>query len=69
MICHKALRAVGTEVIDFISISVTSIEIQRGLDDFTIDVGATYLDDDPLSRVRTVPLDRERRVAAPRPAR
>lgn len=42
--------------------SHTSIEIQRGLDDFTIDVGVTYLDNDPLSRVRTVPLYRERYV-------
>jgi DNA-binding transcriptional LysR family regulator len=43
-------------------ISQTSIEIQRGLDDFTIGVGITYLDNDPLSRVRTVPLYRERYV-------
>jgi DNA-binding transcriptional LysR family regulator len=40
--------------------SQTSIDIQRELDDFTIDVGLTYLDNDPLSRVRTVPLYRER---------
>jgi DNA-binding transcriptional LysR family regulator len=43
-------------------ISLSSMEIQRGLDDFTIDVGITYLDNDPLSRVRTVPLYRERYV-------
>jgi DNA-binding transcriptional LysR family regulator len=43
-------------------ISQTSAEIQRGLDDFTVDVGVTYLDNDPLSRVRTVPLYRERYV-------
>jgi hypothetical protein len=43
-------------------ISQTSIEIQRGLDEFTIDVGVTHLDNDPLSRVRTVPLYRERYV-------
>ncbi len=42
--------------------SQTSIEIQRELDDFTIDVGLTYLDNDPLSRVLTVPLYRERYV-------
>jgi len=42
--------------------SQTSSEIQRELDDFTIDVGVTYLDNDPLSRVRTVPLYRERYV-------
>jgi DNA-binding transcriptional LysR family regulator len=43
-------------------ISQTSAEIQRGLDDFTIDVGITYLDNEPLSRVRTVPLYKERYV-------
>jgi DNA-binding transcriptional LysR family regulator len=43
-------------------ISQTSVEIQRGLDDFTIDVGITYLDNEPLSRVRTVPLYKERYV-------
>jgi DNA-binding transcriptional LysR family regulator len=43
-------------------ISQTSIDIQRELDDFIIDVGLTYLDNDPLSRVRTVPLYRERYV-------
>src|SRR5580698_1393283 len=43
-------------------ISQSSVEIQRGLDDFTIDVGITYLDNDPLSRVRTVPLYKERYV-------
>jgi DNA-binding transcriptional LysR family regulator len=43
-------------------ISLSSMEIQRGLDDFTIDVGITYLDNDPLSRVQTVPLYRERYV-------
>jgi DNA-binding transcriptional LysR family regulator len=43
-------------------ISQTSVEIQRGLDDFTIDVGLTYLDNEPLSRVRTVPLYKERYV-------
>ena len=43
-------------------ISQPSIEIQRELDDFTIDVSLTYLDNEPLSRVRTVPLYRERYV-------
>jgi DNA-binding transcriptional LysR family regulator len=42
--------------------SQTSIELQRELDDFTIDVGLTYLDNEALSRVRTVPLYRERYV-------
>ena len=39
--------------------SLASIEIQRGLDDFTLDVGVTYLDNEPLSSVRTIPLYRE----------
>lgn len=43
-------------------ISQTSVEIQRGLDDFTIDAGITYLDNEPLSRVRTEPLFREHYV-------
>ena len=43
-------------------ISQTSVEIQRGLDDFTIDAGITYLDNEPLSRVRTQPLFREHYV-------
>jgi DNA-binding transcriptional LysR family regulator len=47
-------------------ISQTSVEIQRGLDDFTIDVGVTYLDNEPLSQVRTVPLYRERYVLVTR---
>ena len=43
-------------------ISQTSAEIQRGLDEFTIDIGVTYLDNDPLSRVQTAALYRERYV-------
>jgi DNA-binding transcriptional LysR family regulator len=43
-------------------ISQTSLEIQRDLDDFKIDVGMTYLDNETLSRVRTAPLYRERYV-------
>jgi DNA-binding transcriptional LysR family regulator len=43
-------------------ISQTSFEIQRDLDDFTIDVAVTYLDNEALSHVRTVPLYRERYV-------
>jgi DNA-binding transcriptional LysR family regulator len=49
-------------------ISQTSVEIQRGLDDFSIDVGITYLDNEPLSRVRTLPLYRERYVLVTRKA-
>ena len=40
--------------------SRTSIEIQRGLDDFSLDIGLTYLDNEPLARVRTLPLYQER---------
>ena len=40
--------------------SQTSIEIQRNLDEFSLDVGITYLDNEPLARVRTLPLYRER---------
>lgn len=41
-------------------ISSTSVDIQAGLDGFGIDAGITYLDNEPLSHVRTVPLYRER---------
>jgi DNA-binding transcriptional LysR family regulator len=40
--------------------SLSSAEIQRGLDDFSLDVGFTYLDNDPLVRVRRLSLHRER---------
>jgi DNA-binding transcriptional LysR family regulator len=42
--------------------SLTSSEIQRGLDEFTLDAGITYLDNEPLVAVRTQPLYRERYV-------
>jgi DNA-binding transcriptional LysR family regulator len=45
-------------------LSQTSMEIQRGLDDYSVDVGLTYLDNEPLLRVRTQPLYRERYVLA-----
>ncbi|WP_019645172.1 LysR family transcriptional regulator [Novispirillum itersonii] len=41
-------------------VSLSSREIQRGLDEFEIDVGVTYLDNEPLSHVRMVPLYSER---------
>lgn len=41
-------------------LSLTSIEIQRGLDDFNLDGGLTYLDNEPLASVRAIPLYRER---------
>ena len=40
--------------------SMSSIDIQRGLDDFGLDVGLTYLDNEPLARIRAMPLYRER---------
>jgi DNA-binding transcriptional LysR family regulator len=42
--------------------SLTSILIQRGLDDFDLDAGVTYLDNEPLVRARQLPLYRERYV-------
>jgi DNA-binding transcriptional LysR family regulator len=43
-------------------VSLNSISIQRGLDEFSLDVGVTYLDNEPLARVRCLPLYRERYV-------
>lgn len=40
--------------------SMTSVEIQRGLDKFEIDAGLTYLENEPLSHVRKAALYRER---------
>ena len=38
----------------------SSIEIQRGLDEGTLDAGLTYLENEPLRNVRMLPLYRER---------
>jgi DNA-binding transcriptional LysR family regulator len=43
-------------------LSQTSVEIQRSLDDFTADAGLTYLDNEPLERVKTQALYREHYV-------
>jgi DNA-binding transcriptional LysR family regulator len=43
-------------------LSQSSIEIQRALDAFEIDIGMTYLDNEPLINVRTESLYRERYV-------
>ncbi len=51
---------------DIVVTSLTSIEIQRRLDDFRLDVGVTYLDNEPLARVRAQPLYRERYVLVTR---
>ncbi|WP_029007209.1 LysR family transcriptional regulator [Azospirillum halopraeferens] len=40
--------------------STSSREIQRDLDEFELDAAVTYLDNEPLNRVRTVPLYSER---------
>ncbi len=40
--------------------SMTSVQIQSGLDKFVIDAGLTYLDNEPLSNVRRKQLYRER---------
>lgn len=42
--------------------SMTSIEIQRGLDRFELDAGLTYLENEPLSHVRKTALYSERYV-------
>jgi DNA-binding transcriptional LysR family regulator len=42
--------------------SMSSAEIQRGLDEFSLDVGVTYLDNEPLVRVRRLQLYAERYV-------
>jgi DNA-binding transcriptional LysR family regulator len=39
---------------------MTSIAIQKGLDEFELDAGFTYLDNEPLDNVRTKQLYRER---------
>lgn len=36
--------------------SQSSVEIQQGLDDFTVDAGITYLDNEPLARTRGIHL-------------
>ncbi len=41
-------------------LSQSSIAIQSGLEDFEIDVGLTYLDNEPLTHVRSTALYRER---------
>ena len=41
-------------------LSLTSIDIQSGLGDFSLDAGVTYLDNEPLTGVRAIPLYRER---------
>lgn len=56
---HRRVRAVIR--------SLTSIEIQRGIDDISLDVGITYLDNEPLARVRRFRLYTEQYVLVTRP--
>jgi DNA-binding transcriptional LysR family regulator len=42
--------------------SLTSLEIQRELDEFNLDIGVTYLDNEPLARVRRLQLYTEHYV-------
>jgi DNA-binding transcriptional LysR family regulator len=46
--------------VSLIVVSLNSANIQRGLDDFTLDAGLTYLDNEPLVHVRPLELYRER---------
>ncbi len=39
--------------------AMSSLEIQHGLDNFEIDLGITYLDNDPMPRMKSTPLYRE----------
>lgn len=48
-------------------LSQSSIEIQRGLEAFELHAGVTYLDNEPLTRVRSLPLYREHYVLLGRP--
>jgi DNA-binding transcriptional LysR family regulator len=42
--------------------SLTSLDIQRGMEDISLDIGVTYLDNEPLTRVRTYRLYMERYI-------
>src|SRR5262245_34098172 len=46
--------------VQFTILSRTSIEVLQHLENLEIDAGVTYLDNEPLGRVNTVPLYRER---------
>jgi DNA-binding transcriptional LysR family regulator len=59
--------AKGHQRTNIVVTSQTSIEIQRRLDEFGLDVGVTYLDNEPLARVRSLPLYQERYLLITRP--
>ncbi len=42
--------------------SLTSTAIQRGLDTFELDAGLTYLENEPLNNIRSVPLYKDQNV-------
>ena len=46
--------------IDFAVMSLSSIEILRGLEDYSLDVGITYLDNEPVTGLLSIPLYVER---------
>lgn len=48
-------------------LTLSSAAIQRGLDEMELDAGITYLENEPLNRVRRVPLYREHYVYITRP--
>jgi len=50
-------------------LSRSSIEIQRGLDEFELHAGITYLDNEPLAHVRSQPLYEESLVLLSAPGR
>lgn len=49
-------------------LSMSSVDIRRGIDDFTLDAGVTYLDDASLASLRTEPLYDESYVLMVPPA-
>jgi DNA-binding transcriptional LysR family regulator len=65
---HPVVPLLTTPLIDahpkvsVMVLSQTSVEIQRSLDDFSVDAGLTYLDNEPLERVKTQAMYREHYV-------
>ncbi|WP_075217738.1 LysR family transcriptional regulator [Mongoliimonas terrestris] len=55
----KIIRTAHPNV-DMVMLSQTSVEILRSLDDFSADVGLTYLDNEPISGLVSRPVYRER---------
>ena len=45
--------------VSIVARAMSSLEIQHSLDNFEIDLGITYLDNDPMPRMKSVPLYRE----------